>query len=67
MFFGFGINGKTDHSMSKKADLLVISWSNEIWLPKSCEPTEFIYETSGKLFAVDERQNKEFAGRFKLS
>lgn len=45
---------------------IVMSWSSESCVADSGEPDDFIYETSGDLFNVDENDERDFVGRFRL-
>ena len=46
---------------------ILLSWSGESYAEESEEPSDFIYETSGDLFAVGgETDERELAGKFRL-
>jgi len=53
--------------MTNQRDLfIVMSWSSESGVLESGDPDDFIYETSGDLFSVDDNDGREFVGKFRL-
>jgi hypothetical protein len=45
---------------------IVMSWSSESDLLKSGDPDDFIYETSGDLFSVDDNDGRELVSKFRF-
>jgi len=53
--------------MNGKGKLAIImSWSCENYVSEYTDPDDLIYETSGNLFAIDENDDKECIGKFRI-
>ena len=53
--------------MSEESELtIVMSWSSESYITEYSVPFDFIYETSGDLFAIDDNDDREFVGKFRV-
>jgi len=51
--------------MNKEEDLVILmSWSGESYVSEYSDPLDFVYETSGDLFNLDEFEGREFIGKF---
>ena len=45
---------------------IIMSWSGENNVSEDYDPDDFIYETSGDLFIINEKDDKEFIGKFRV-
>ena len=45
---------------------IVMTWSSESYASEHHEPDDLVYETSGDLFAVDDNDDRRFAGKFRI-
>lgn len=53
--------------MSGEGDLtIVMSWSSESYVSEYPAPDDFIYETSGNLFGIDDNDDRELIGKFRV-
>jgi len=53
--------------MDKEENLAVLmSWSGESYVSEYSDPHDFVYETSGDLFNLDEFEGREFIGKFRV-
>jgi GNAT superfamily N-acetyltransferase len=46
---------------------LVMSWTDESYVGHSGEPDEYVYETTGDLYRVGENDERELAGKFRVT
>ena len=53
--------------MNKEEDLVILmSWSGESYVSEYPDPHDFVYETTGDLFILDEFEGREFIGKFRV-
>jgi len=53
--------------MNKEEDLVILmSWSGENYVSEYSDPHDFVYETSGDLFILDEFEGRESIGKFRV-
>ena len=53
--------------MNKEEDLAILmSWSGENYVSEYADPHDFVYETSGDLFILDEFEGRECIGKFRV-
>ncbi len=53
--------------MNRKEDFVIsMSWSSESFVTEYPDPHDFVYETSGDLFDLDEYEGREFIGKFRV-
>ncbi len=43
-----------------------MNWNGESFVSEHTEPNDFVYETSGDLFNLDEFEREEFIGKFRV-
>jgi hypothetical protein len=56
-----------EKNMGKQEDkTIILRWSSESLVAKYCELDDLIYETSGDIFSIDENENREFIGKFRV-
>lgn len=53
-------------NMSGKGNLdIALKWTSESYISEYLEPDDFIYETSGNLFGINDNDDRKFVGKFR--
>jgi GNAT superfamily N-acetyltransferase len=53
--------------MNREEDLIILMcWSSESLVSEYPDPHDFVYETSGDLFKINEFESREFIGKFRV-